>query len=410
MSDIEATAEQNSALVNLFSQVTRKPRPNYDYSVIPSRVQEQSDEEEAVVEPKKKKKPKSGLRGKRKREAAEAAAAANKVINGDLNTEEPADQDSVVKSLQEAKSNEALEIQKRDRMAQVKHEDQKERMVDPETEDRTVYVGNLATSYKKKDLKQLFSQFGKVETVRFRCAARPDMKTTKKETVIKHKFHEDRNSFAAYVRFSTKEEAVAASKLNGKELEGHTIRVDLALAAKSHDNKKAVFLGNLDFKVQEDDVRKLFAKCGEIENIRLIRDSATGIGKGFGYVNFVNTESVDLALRLINQEVCGRKVRVTRAVRKAKPGKLIASNTEKKNKWQKGVKNTNYKNKTGSKSQTPTSGSKSQTPTKRPKGFKKTKKETKSFQGISTTTEKPKKSRVNKTEKRNKILAEKLSA
>ena len=31
---------------------------------------------------------------------------------------------------------------------------------------------------------------------------------------------------------------------------------------------------------------------------RLVRDSATGIGKGFGYVNFASKDSVETALRL----------------------------------------------------------------------------------------------------------------
>ena len=34
-----------------------------------------------------------------------------------------------------------------------------------------------------------------------------------------------------------------------------------------------------------------------------VRDASTGIGKGFGYVNFAAVESVELALRMANQEV-----------------------------------------------------------------------------------------------------------
>ena len=38
-------------------------------------------------------------------------------------------------------------------------------------------------------------------------------------------------------------------------------------------------------------------------NENQVRDASTGIGKGFGYVNFVAIESVELALRMANQEV-----------------------------------------------------------------------------------------------------------
>merc|ERR1712066_154248 len=79
-------------------------------------------------------------------------------------------------------------------------------------------------------------------------------------------------------------------------------------------------------------VHGMFGKCGHIESVRIVRDSATGIGRGIGYVNFSSSESVSLALRLSNQELAGRRVRVTQAVRKAKPGKLIGSQAQKKEK------------------------------------------------------------------------------
>ena len=37
---------------------------------------------------------------------------------------------------------------------------------------------------------------------------------------------------------------------------------------------------------KEEKVRKLFAVCGDIDNVRLIRDKNTCMGKGFGYVLF----------------------------------------------------------------------------------------------------------------------------
>ena len=56
------------------------------------------------------------------------------------------------------------------------------------------------------------------------------------------------------------------------------------------------------------------------------------------------------------------------------------------------------------------SNRRSQGQIKRTNSFKKAKEEAKSFQGVSISTEKPKKRKVNKTEKRNKILAQKLAA
>lgn len=37
---------------------------------------------------------------------------------------------------------------------------------------------------------------------------------------------------------------------------------------------------------QEEELRDAFKECGDIENIRIVRDRQLGSGKGFGYVNF----------------------------------------------------------------------------------------------------------------------------
>merc|ERR1711936_1111848 len=125
-----------------------------------------------------KKKPKTGKRGARKRAEAEAKAA--EAENG----EAPQSQEALFKKANDAKNEAKLkeiqEVQRQDRMAQVKAEDAKERKEDPEKEARTVFVGNLPVSCKKQELKKIFGEYGKIEAVRFRCAARPDLKTTKK--------------------------------------------------------------------------------------------------------------------------------------------------------------------------------------------------------------------------------------
>ena len=80
------------------------------------------------------------------------------------------------------------------------------------------------------------------------------------------------------------------------------IRVDIAGKGKldkdegkgqEHDQSKAVFLGNVKFNEQEDNIRKHFENCGHIIDVRLVRDTTTGMGKGFGYVNFDTPDAVE---------------------------------------------------------------------------------------------------------------------
>ena len=183
--------------------------------------------------------------------------------------------------------------------------------------------------------------------------------------MIKQNFHEERQNICAYIRMSLVEEAEACCSLNGSTLDGLTIRVDMALKDKVHDNKLSVFLGNLHFNTTEEDVRLLFSKVGEVDNVRLIRDPSTGLGKGFGYVNFVSEESVAKAMRLNGRDVAGRKVRVNRAVRKPKSAE--------KHKEYKKLKNRENKRK-GTEDSTDKSS------------YKRHK--TKGFQGVNTSKEK----------------------
>lgn len=95
-----------------------------------------------------------------------------------------------------------------------------------------------------------------------------------------------------------------ALEANGILVQDHHIRVDRCVKEKvKHDQKRAIFMGNLPFGkllivtsvpndffcaigIEEDKLWTIFGTCGEIENVRIIRDSMTGIGKGFGYINF----------------------------------------------------------------------------------------------------------------------------
>ncbi|KAJ1332260.1 hypothetical protein BSLG_008919 [Batrachochytrium salamandrivorans] len=103
---------------------------------------------------------------------------------------------------------------------------------------RTIFVGNLSVTVTEKEnlrkLKSLFSQFGKIETIRFRSI--------------------------------------------------------LCLSMELSFSKSIFEL---------------------IANVRVIRDRATNVGKGFGYVQFAERSSVSLALKLQDTDLNGRKVRIT---------------------------------------------------------------------------------------------------
>jgi len=192
-----------------------------------------------------------------------------------------------------------------------------------EQEERTIFIGNLPSDVSKKTLNGIFAKIGTIDSIRLRGAARPDLKTTKKQAIIQRNFHENRHNIIAYIRYKDIENAKKALKLNGSKIEDNIIRVDLACGNEdtkdTKDQSKAIFVGNLGFSTEEQTVHEHFEKCGEILGIRIVRDSKTGMGKGFCYVNFKESKSVATALDLMsNTRLAGRTLRVSKSVNRPK--------------------------------------------------------------------------------------------
>ncbi|CAD6568071.1 MAG: hypothetical protein TREMPRED_004251 [Tremellales sp. Tagirdzhanova-0007] len=89
------------------------------------------------------------------------------------------------------------------------------------------------------------------------------------------------------------------------------------------DPKKSVFVGGLDYAAREEDVRVFFEELvkkergniGErnwVTGVRIVRDKETQLGKGFGYVHFIDRESVDelLAMNSAKLEFAKKLLRV----------------------------------------------------------------------------------------------------
>jgi RNA recognition motif-containing protein len=61
-----------------------------------------------------------------------------------------------------------------------------------------------------------------------------------------------------------------------------------------------IFVGNLSFKISDDELKKLFSPYGEISEAVVIRDRMSGRSKGFGFVTFADDESGKKAIEEMN--------------------------------------------------------------------------------------------------------------
>ncbi|HXV76753.1 MAG TPA: RNA-binding protein [Candidatus Polarisedimenticolaceae bacterium] len=76
-----------------------------------------------------------------------------------------------------------------------------------------------------------------------------------------------------------------------------------------------LFVGNLPFTADEDEVRSLFEQNDRtVSEVKLITDRDTGRPRGFGFVEMGSTEDADQAIRELNgYELNGRQLNVNEA-------------------------------------------------------------------------------------------------
>ncbi|XP_077555450.1 uncharacterized protein LOC144169899 [Haemaphysalis longicornis] len=105
-----------------------------------------------------------------------------------------------------------------------------------------------------------------------------------------------------------------------KFVKGTAVRVDVVSSSKPQGSeKKTVLVGNLPDEIQDEEVWKFFSECGEVEAVRLIRDRASGMGKGFGFVTFKKLDGAALAMEMTGRELSGRPLRVKAYCKPATP-------------------------------------------------------------------------------------------
>ncbi len=83
-----------------------------------------------------------------------------------------------------------------------------------------------------------------------------------------------------------------------------------------------LFVGNLDFKVTENDLQDAFAACGTVVEANLVTDRATGRSRGFAFVTMSSPEEAQKAIEAMNgKELGGRALKVNIArPREERPG------------------------------------------------------------------------------------------
>jgi RNA recognition motif-containing protein len=72
-----------------------------------------------------------------------------------------------------------------------------------------------------------------------------------------------------------------------------------------------IYVGQLPYNVNENELRELFVEFGEIASVNLIMDRFSGRSKGFGFVDMPNNSEADAAIKALNKTMLkGREIKV----------------------------------------------------------------------------------------------------
>lgn len=77
---------------------------------------------------------------------------------------------------------------------------------------------------------------------------------------------------------------------------------------------KNLYVGNLSYSVDENELENLFAQYGSTKSVRIITDKYTDQSKGFGFVEMEENDAAEAAISALNgMDLKGREIKVNEA-------------------------------------------------------------------------------------------------
>ena len=75
-----------------------------------------------------------------------------------------------------------------------------------------------------------------------------------------------------------------------------------------------IYVGNINYSLSEDDIRKIFEVMGKVESVKIVQDKRSGRSKGYGFVEMPDKKEAMEAIKTLDgKEVSSRNLRVLKA-------------------------------------------------------------------------------------------------
>ncbi|XP_043064605.1 CUGBP Elav-like family member 2 isoform X2 [Drosophila ficusphila] len=155
----------------------------------------------------------------------------------------------------------------------------------PDADNIKMFVGQIPKTWDEARLRQMFEQFGPVHTL----------------NVLRDKVTSISRG-CCFVTYYTRKAALRAQDAlhNIKTLDGMHHPIQMKPADSENRNERKLFVGMLNKKYTEADVRQLFTGHGTIEECTVLRDQA-GQSKGCAFVTFATKQNAIGAIKALHQ-------------------------------------------------------------------------------------------------------------
>ena len=173
-----------------------------------------------------------------------------------------------------------------------------------------IYVGNLSYDESNESLSRLFQDFGEVKSA---------------EIVLFRRTGKSRGF--GFVEMNDLEGQLAIESLNGKEVNGRVLKVNISdpsehLAEVDNEQLSRIYVGNLPEDSDVYFIVNLFHPYGKITSAMVIHNPEPGKFESFGFVEMESNEAANRAIEELNErEIDGMVLRVNWA--KPKPKKNL---------------------------------------------------------------------------------------
>ena len=81
-----------------------------------------------------------------------------------------------------------------------------------------------------------------------------------------------------------------------------------------------IFVSNLSFNVQDEDLREFFTPYGEVTSAKVINDRETGRSRGFGFVEMSSEDDAKKAIRELNNKQMDDRTIIVKIARPKEEG------------------------------------------------------------------------------------------